>query len=304
MQAGQASPGAACQSCPGATVCRMFVYRDQTVPTKVGPSDKNEANSISVPMSTSTSPSRPDAASTSSESTCTYQYNIAQEAYHMSLPSASTAHADMGLLTLSPASTIPALHLLHPDTHVILQPEQGLTENEWVLFSGETLSFLTGGALQAPIHSVPHIDRRDVQSRLGLAVPPPLRRSMPLFLRADPDVYLCPVNKDDAACCINQASASTLGIDVQANTPGGKVDDRKTAPLIDTHIAGPPPKVLPFVSSPPPSVVAAVAPSGVLEAISHEAAGMPDEKAGACGHHVALDCNIRNGVENGEYTIM
>ena len=117
--------------------------------------------------------------------------------------SASGAHADMGLLTLSPCSTIPALNLLHPQTQVTLQPEIGLAPNEWVLFAGETLSFLTSGALQAPIHSVPFIDRYEVArthaAQTGsIPVVPPLRRSMPLFLRAVPEAHLYPLSKGAA----------------------------------------------------------------------------------------------------------
>ena len=149
----------------------------------------------------------------------------------------------------------------------MLFPEQGLAPNEWVLFAGETLSFLTGGQIQAPIHSVPFIDRHALGgvglSRVGAdgcaynmnshindgvnssidrrggdgdsshkdsvnrtdcfhencrannvmdsssssssigcemgnnvgnnSSLPPLRRSMPLFLRAHPDVILHPI---------------------------------------------------------------------------------------------------------------
>lgn len=54
---------------------------------------------------------------------------------------------------------MPALHLLHPKTGITRKPEDGLQTNEWVLLAGETLQFLTGGAIQAPIHSVPFVDR-------------------------------------------------------------------------------------------------------------------------------------------------
>lgn len=105
----------------------------------------------------------------------------------------------MGLLTLSPASTIPSLHLIHPDTHNVLYPEQGLAANEFILFAGETLSYLTGGVIQAPIHSVPFVNRSKIEVcediRTNLTEPSmyPLRRSMPLFLRALPDAYLHPL---------------------------------------------------------------------------------------------------------------
>ena len=38
-----------------------------------------------------------------------------------------------------------------PHPQATLQPESGLGPHEWVLFAGETLAYLTGGALQVPI---------------------------------------------------------------------------------------------------------------------------------------------------------
>jgi hypothetical protein len=107
----------------------------------------------------------------------------------------------MGLLTLSPASTIPSLHLIHPDTHTVVCPEQGLAANEFILFAGETLSYLTGGVIQAPIHSVPFVNRTKIETKEDIKndiTEPslcPLRRSMPLFLRALPDAYLHPLSE-------------------------------------------------------------------------------------------------------------
>ena len=154
----------------GSSVCRQFVYLDQRPPKQ-----KTEPSSATDDVHVRTAPLVPR--------------------------SASGAHADMGLLTLSPCSTIPALNLLNPYSHDMMYPEQGLGSNEWVLFAGETLSFLTGGAVQAPIHSVPQIDRWNLKqvrvegpgSGSGATGPPPLRRSMPLFLRADPEMHLFPL---------------------------------------------------------------------------------------------------------------
>ena len=155
---------------------------------------------------------------------------------------ASSFHSDMGLLTLSPSSTIPALTLIHPHTHTILYPEKDLKSNEWILFAGETLSFLTGGAIQAPIHAVPFIDRsmigmnistnkdtiassktntntntsmnrssdsfKDPSVRTNLL---PLRRSMPLFLRANPDMILNHKNQKEDQVSSVHSSARTPG---------------------------------------------------------------------------------------------
>lgn len=90
-------------------------------------------------------------------------------------PSASSPHADLGLLTLAPAATIPALELVEPSGR-LSRPEDELADGEWLLFAGETLAFLTAGALQAPVHRVPWVERG--------ARPP--RCAAPFFLRAAP----------------------------------------------------------------------------------------------------------------------
>jgi hypothetical protein len=125
----------------GSSVCRQFVYLDQRLPRQ-----QTESSGVTDSL----------------------------PAASLAPRFASGSHADMGLLTLSPCSTIPALNLLNPYSHDMMYPEQGLGPNEWVLFAGETLSFLTGGAVQAPIHSVPQIDRWKLKDlRVGGAVLPP-----------------------------------------------------------------------------------------------------------------------------------
>jgi hypothetical protein len=125
------------------------------------------------------------------------------------------AHADMGLLTLSPASTIPSLNLIHPDTHHVVYPEQGLAANECILFAGETLSYLTSGVIQAPIHSVPYVNRNSIETNEDIkngSIGPSicqLRRSMPLFLRALPEAYLHPLSEsymNSTSCVLPQMS--------------------------------------------------------------------------------------------------
>ena len=152
----------------GSSVCRQFVYLDRPTPVTSLPCPR-----VDPPSST---PARA----------------------HPIPSSASGCHADMGIITLSPCSTIPALNLVHPATHEMLYPEVDLRPNEWILFAGESLSFLSGGTIQAPLHSVPYIDRTSLRKGVEKGMGPesmeipPLRRSMPLFLRADPDMFLHP----------------------------------------------------------------------------------------------------------------
>ena len=167
----QGSLGEGNEAKVGSSVCRQFIYLDKPTPTTPTP----------TPTPTPTL------------SNCTnVRANLIPAA-------ASGCHADMGIITLSPCSTIPALNLLHPATHEMLYPEEDLGPNEWILFAGESLSFLSGGTIQAPLHSVPYIDRTTLRKKSGdgsgteLSEMPPLRRSMPLFLRADPDMFLHPV---------------------------------------------------------------------------------------------------------------
>lgn len=105
----------------------------------------------------------------------------------------SSPHADMGLITVAAPSTEPALQLWSPRTGRKYSPEEGLRPNEWVVFPGETLGFITGGLLQAPIHGV--VGRGQQREAPGAPVgqsPPgaPRRCSAPLFLRAAPDALL------------------------------------------------------------------------------------------------------------------
>ena len=79
------------------------------------------------------------------------------------------------------------------------------------------MSFLTSGAIQAPIHSVPFIDRFETARVRHQHTPsntdpggpdmvvPPLRRSMPLFLRAVPEAHLFPSSNAAAARMVEQA---------------------------------------------------------------------------------------------------
>lgn len=169
----QGSNGEGNEAKVGSSVCRQFIYLDKPTPTTTTP----------CPPPTPTPPN---------PNCTTVRANLIPAA-------ASGCHADMGIITLSPCSTIPALNLLHPATHEMLYPEENLGPNEWILFAGESLSFLSGGTIQAPLHSVPYIDRTTLRKKIGdgpgteLSEMPPLRRSMPLFLRADPDMFLHPV---------------------------------------------------------------------------------------------------------------
>jgi len=105
--------------------------------------------------------------------------------------SASSHHADMGLLTVAPPSTIPALELW-ADSGSLDKPESTLQPQEWIVFAGETLGYLTSGAVRAPIHRVPWVDHSTVE------VP---RMSMPFFLRADPNMHLTALTSGKRMTC-------------------------------------------------------------------------------------------------------
>jgi hypothetical protein len=95
----------------------------------------------------------------------------------------SGQHTDMGLLTLAPLSTHAALEIIDHATGSIVGAEAGLsaTLGDCVLLAGETLQFVTGGAVKAAIHRVPWVVRPQ-------AAPP--RRSAPYFMRAHPAARL------------------------------------------------------------------------------------------------------------------
>jgi isopenicillin N synthase-like dioxygenase len=106
----------------------------------------------------------------------------------------SGQHADMGILTLGPVSTHPALEIIDCTSGTVINAEAGLSASlgDCVLLAGETLSFLTGGAVQAPIHRVPWIERQPDSAP---------RRSAPFFLRAHPASRLrAPTAALDLSC--------------------------------------------------------------------------------------------------------
>eukprot|EP01041_Mallomonas_annulata_P012460 gene12460-26210_t len=92
-----------------------------------------------------------------------------------------------------------ATKLLHPYTQEIMYPENNLQEDEWLLFTGETLSYMTGGIFRAPLHRVPFVDCNNCVSSTTATVgleqqsqPQKRRCSMPFFLRAAPNALLRP----------------------------------------------------------------------------------------------------------------
>ncbi|GMH99819.1 hypothetical protein TrVE_jg2117 [Triparma verrucosa] len=89
----------------------------------------------------------------------------------------SLPHADMGILTVAPRASNPALELVTPMGSTC-RPEEILKDSECVVFAGETLAFLSRGKVQAPIHWVP------VSNGVGG------RCSAPFFLRASPNAVL------------------------------------------------------------------------------------------------------------------
>mmetsp|Transcript_24271 Transcript_24271/g.50412 ORF Transcript_24271/g.50412 Transcript_24271/m.50412 type:complete len:434 (-) Transcript_24271:39-1340(-) len=92
-------------------------------------------------------------------------------------PYKSIPHADMGILTVAPRASSPALELETPMGYTS-RPEENLKDSECVVFGGETLAFLSRGKVKAPIHWVP------VSNGVGG------RCSSPFFLRASPNAML------------------------------------------------------------------------------------------------------------------
>jgi len=96
--------------------------------------------------------------------------------------SASSAHADLGLITISPRATLPGCNILCPRTLEWIPAEQNIGDDCVLVFAGETLSFLTHGEVPAVLHYVPWIDRAGGPNRL----------SLPFHLRCRPDMTLMP----------------------------------------------------------------------------------------------------------------
>ena len=94
------------------------------------------------------------------------------------------AHADLGLLTLSPAPTTPGLCVYDVETLTWRDSELGLGDAEITIFAGEQLALLSGGRIPAPIHRVPPTSS-DAHTRY----------SMPFFARARPDAMLVPLTE-------------------------------------------------------------------------------------------------------------
>ena len=92
------------------------------------------------------------------------------------------AHADLGLLTLSPAPTLPGLLVYDSEGLEWYEAEAGLAPGEITLFVGESLSFISNGALPSPLHRVPPPHDEAVT-----------RYSMPFFVRAHPEAILAPL---------------------------------------------------------------------------------------------------------------
>ena len=92
------------------------------------------------------------------------------------------AHADLGMLTVSPAPVSHTLEaapgLLSYSTETLRweEAEQGLQSDELTLFAGEQLSLLSGGRIPAALHRVPP--------------PTASRLSLPFFARANPHARL------------------------------------------------------------------------------------------------------------------
>lgn len=117
--------------------------------------------------------------------------------------SASGLHADMGLLTVCPPSSVAAFEIICPRTGAVSRPEQQLKPNEWMVFAGETLAFMTGGCFRAPIHRVPWINRED-------GTPP--RVAAPFFLRAAADATLVACDTGEKMRCATFMKSHAVGM--------------------------------------------------------------------------------------------
>ena len=108
------------------------------------------------------------------------------------------AHSDLGLLTLSPCPSSPALLVYDPEALEWLEAERRMQPDELTLFGGEQLAFLSGGLIPAPLHRVP--------------APPKeagTRYSMPFFARCHPEVTLLP--RRSGAAATSAAASAAVG---------------------------------------------------------------------------------------------
>ena len=110
------------------------------------------------------------------------------------------AHSDLGLLTLSPAPTVPGLLVYDSEALEWYEAEEGLRQGEITLFCGEQLSFLSAGALPAPLHRVPAPPSDGVT-----------RYSMPFFARAHPEATLVPLGSSGSGSRQKYTSAEHVG---------------------------------------------------------------------------------------------
>jgi len=95
---------------------------------------------------------------------------------------ASNIHCDKGLFTLAPRSTAPAIEMWHPLTHQRLFPEHNVLPNEWLIFPGEAMGYMTSGRIPGNVHRV-------AWTKKASPTDPP-RMAMPMFLRAEPGALL------------------------------------------------------------------------------------------------------------------
>eukprot|EP00928_Gymnodinium_smaydae_P071379 TRINITY_DN54991_c0_g1_i1.p1 TRINITY_DN54991_c0_g1~~TRINITY_DN54991_c0_g1_i1.p1 ORF type:complete len:309 (-),score=17.86 TRINITY_DN54991_c0_g1_i1:521-1327(-) len=123
--------------------------------------------------------------------------------------SASGHHADMGLLSVLPPSTLPALEVWNTSTGTRVFPEQSLGRKfgsrEWIVMAGETLAYLTyctQNPIHAPVHRVPYVDRGRGDRRLA----------MPFFLRAAPSAILTPSNSQESMSCRELMERHAVGL--------------------------------------------------------------------------------------------
>ena len=108
------------------------------------------------------------------------------------------AHADLGLLTVSPSASAPGLLVYDTERLHWWDVESSIEPcgAELTVFAGEQLSYLTRGAIQAALHRVP---------------PPPAgtnRLSLPFFVRARHQAVLVPAKAPATAPAAKMAGKS------------------------------------------------------------------------------------------------
>lgn len=105
-------------------------------------------------------------------------------------------HTDSSLVTIAPRSSMPALEMKRFDTNEWVSPEDGMQDDQVVVFMGDSGAYLTNNYFPSPIH------RPGVKRMLEAWKPDqPTRMSTPFFLRGTSETVLRP-QAFDPACSL------------------------------------------------------------------------------------------------------